>query len=174
MRNTLFLPAALALVTLAGFGCSPTDRLAEEATEAAINSELGGQANVEIDGDTMRFEDNETGTVSSWGENVEVPSDFPSDVPIYDNGTVVGVTVTREGDSQGSWISFTTSDSAAVAVEWYAERLVAAGWTQQASYSVQGSEMRSFAKGDATITVSAGSDESSDYETVITVIRTNE
>lgn len=174
MKSSITLAAALAVTLLAGFGCSPTERIAEEATEAAINSELGGRGNVEIDEGTVRFEDEETGTTTAWGEDVDVPSDFPTDVPIYENGTVVGVTVTREGDAQGSWISFTTSDSAAVAIGWYETRLVAAGWTQQASYSIQGTEMRSYAKGDATITVSAGSDESSKSQTVITVVRANE
>ncbi len=174
MKSSATLPLALAVVLLAGFGCSPTGRIAEEATEATINSRLGGSGNVEIDEGTVRFEDEESGTTTAWGEDVDVPEDFPSDVPIYENGSVVGVTVTREGDSQGAWISFATSDSATVAIDWYETRLVAAGWTQQASYSVQGTQMRSYAKDDATITVSVGSDESSESQTVITVIRTNE
>ncbi|OGL99038.1 hypothetical protein A2304_02740 [Candidatus Uhrbacteria bacterium RIFOXYB2_FULL_57_15] len=150
-----------------GFGCSPTDRLAEKATESAINAQLDGQANVDIEEGMIRYEDAETGAVSAWGENIDVPETFPSDVPRYENGNVVGVTISEDG----AWISYATSDSVEMAISWYEDRLVSEGWTRQASYSIRGSEMRSFAKDDATITVSASTDESSDAKTSVMIVR---
>lgn len=162
----------LCTLTMTGFGCSPTQRVAEETTEATINSQLGGAGSVDIQDGTVQYQDTESGTKAAWGENVEIPDEFPSDLPVYENGTVVGVTVTTTGAAIGAWVSVSTTDTPSQAVSWYADRLTSDGWTQQASYSMQDMEMRTFAKGGASITVSAGSSGTETGETVVTAART--
>lgn len=156
---------------LAGFGCSPTEQLAEMAVENSINAELGGEANVDVRGNTIRFEDEATGTVSAWGEGVEIPSNFPSDVPLYSGATIMGVTVSEQEGDAGSWLSFTTKDTLAVVIEWYSATLLTDGWTSQGSYSVQGTEMRIFNKGDITLTVSAAASAAVEGTTSVTIVR---
>ena len=81
------VPLAFALVLS---GCGAEEKLAEKATEEAIEA-AGDGAEVDIDGDEMTVTD-ENGDSASIGTSL--PEDFPSDdVPLLD-GTIVSATAT--------------------------------------------------------------------------------
>ena len=82
VRRGLIVLVALALV-----GCgNVADKVAEKAAENQIENAIGGNANVDINDDTVKIQTDE-GSMSFGGG--EIPADFP--VPFPDGGEVVSV-----------------------------------------------------------------------------------
>jgi hypothetical protein len=69
------------------------------------------------------------------GTNVEVPDDFPKDVPLYPEAAPMA-TMTAEG--HGSFISFRTEKSQQDIYDFYMEQLVVEGWTIESENSFRG------------------------------------
>jgi hypothetical protein len=156
MRKTLLiLPLS---IVLAGFGCG------QIATEAIINRELGGQGNVRLNDNTVSYT-GQNGETASYGENVTIPSDFPSDVPVYAGGTVIAVTNAADGAS----LTFTTSDSIDTVMTWYDSQL--SDWTKSADLAYSGSHTVQYEKDGVQIAVNASA---SGDTTSVVVIRTQE
>src|SRR5947207_1113233 len=100
---------ALAAVTLvgtlmlAGFGCGSvaqtiTDKAANVAVNSAINSQTGGNANVDLQNGTVNFKDKDGNTVN-YGTNATIPDNFPKAVPVYQGATVVLASTSTDGAS---------------------------------------------------------------------------
>ena len=79
-KISLLFILLLAVAVVAGAGCG--DTASENAAESAIESASGGTADVDIDDDTIKIETDDV--VMEVGENVSLPSDFPSDVYVAD------------------------------------------------------------------------------------------
>lgn len=118
------LPLALLLLS----GCSLLDKAAEKATEKAteaiIESESGADVDLSDDGFTVTDED--SGDTISFGEDVSLPDDFPSDVPIVDDATIIAASSTS---SRGEYSATLTARDFSATEEFYQEQLVKEGWT---------------------------------------------
>lgn len=115
----LLLPFALV-------ACSPSvpadddtaeddDAMMQEDADAAMQEE----ARVETDDGMMQV-------------GGGLPDSWPSDIPVYAGATVLfsGMSEGKDG-AQGTGLMYSTNASARVIVDFYKERLTAAGWTVQ-------------------------------------------
>ncbi len=128
-------------VVVCAVGCK---KAAEEAMEAAIESQIakeGGSANVEIgDGDaSFKFEDKKSGAKMAFGKNVEMPKDFPQDIPVYKSMTLA--VAHSQPEDKTFMVQGVTSDAVAKVAAFYAAETAKQGWTEESNME-QGDEMR--------------------------------
>ena len=89
------------------------------------------------------------------GKNVELPSDFPDDVPVYPDATLVASMATPEGMMVSSQSTADLDDVLA----FYKKELASEGWTIEAEMNMGPQRMISFSKGDRSVMVTASNDE---------------
>jgi hypothetical protein len=107
----------------------------------------------------------ENGERARYGQNVSIPSDFPTDVPVYDDAAVIATSQKAEGVS----LQFTTTDSAAEVIAWYKAQLD--DWKVVVEGNFTGAAIVQFEKDGVQIAVStSGNDEL----TTVVVARTEE
>jgi hypothetical protein len=128
-------------VLVCAAGCK---KAAEEAMEAAIESQIakeGGSANVEIGNDdaSFKFEDKKSGTKMAFGKNVEIPKDFPQDIPVYKSMTLA--MAHSQPENKTFMVQGVTSDAVAKVAAFYAEELAKQDWTEDSNME-QGDKMR--------------------------------
>jgi len=138
--------ACLLGVSMVASGCGMiVDKVAEKTTEQAIENATGG--NVDIDDDTVNIEGDD-GSSASLGEGAKVPSDFPSDVTVYEGEIKAALT------GNGSWtLSIETPDDAQTVLDFYAKELEADGWTKESTVSTDDGGMYSAKKDNRVVTV---------------------
>lgn len=86
MRKFAGLLIILMLITMVGGCSSPSEKVAEELTEKALEEQMGEDAKVEIDGENISIE-TEDGTELSISTNndLEIPEGYPEDIiPFYE------------------------------------------------------------------------------------------
>jgi len=125
-KYLLLIPTAA--IALMGAGCSPS---------AQTNS--SSSASVE-DEDADKVE-----------EVVELPADFPADLPMYPGATL---TYASMSTTYGASASFDSNDSMDTVYAWYEAALTADGWTKTAG-GKDTSISAVFEKDNASITFSA-------------------
>jgi len=108
----------LVAVTLSG--CKKAE---EKAAETVLESATGGQADVDIDNDSMKI--NTNGGSLEVGEGVSLPDGFPSDVYVID-GTIISAMTLAEGESYS--VSIRTSQTTAAVKEEYENEFRDEGW----------------------------------------------
>jgi hypothetical protein len=147
-KKTLLL---LTLVLAAGLilsGC--TKKAAETATEKAIEDATNGQADVDIDTNSIKVN---TNTASMQiGGNVAMPENFPDDVYVID-GTLTYALTSTEGKSYS--IVVETSKSVSEVKSLYENKLVEDGWTINVNSMIQGSLGLGAQKGNRTVTITS-------------------
>jgi len=159
MKKTIFLSLAVILAgTLILTGCGE-----EKVAEKAIESSTGGQADVDVDDDTVTV--NTNGSSFSAGDEVALPSGFPSDVYVID-GTVKAATTITEGEVYS--VSVQTDTSVSEAADEYQEELANDGWNVTMSLNIEGVSSMTAEKDNRTVTVSIGEDEESS-QTLVTI-----
>ncbi|MFA5935396.1 MAG: hypothetical protein WC787_00865 [Patescibacteria group bacterium] len=142
--------AALSLMLL-GAGCNPVQNAQERAMEGLVekviekNVKDDSGKNVDIDlkkgGFTVTGEDGKA--TFSMGEKVEIPSTFPSDVPLYADATAKAVTMSEKDN--GAVVVLQSEDDADKIVAWYKEEASKKGWKQKASMELgEGSYILSY------------------------------
>lgn len=164
-RTSRMLPlvgASFALLVSAGCS-SAADKASEKLVERAIESESGGDVdlNFDADGEGTFSVETEDGSFS-MGAGGEVPDAWPSDVPLPDDLEVISGSTMSDGSS-GEIVSVSGSTGASVD-EVIASFEGLAGWTvdnESTMSSTDGSISSLFmSQGDRnlSITVSEGSD----------------
>lgn len=110
------------------FVFSPSEKMAGEMTERyienAIEKEMGGAVDIDVDNISFKME-TEEGTYES-GDNVSLPDNFPSDVYVYE-GKILAVFET--GDTS-TMVSIETDAKPSDVKEMYIEKMKADGWEQ--------------------------------------------
>jgi hypothetical protein len=101
-RVALLAVAVAAVVPLAA--CGGTSDPAEEAVEQALETELGGDAQVDVDGESLTVD---TGDATLTAGSGEVPADFPSAVPLVD-GEVTFAQRSESPESTGWTVQINT------------------------------------------------------------------
>ncbi len=131
----------LLAVAVCAAGCK---KAAEEAMEAAIESQIakdGGSANVEIGNDdaSFKFEDKKSGAKMAFGKNVEMPKDFPQDIPVYKSMTLA--MAHSQPEDKTFMVQGVTSDAVAKVAAFYADELKKQEWAEDSNIE-QGDKMR--------------------------------
>jgi hypothetical protein len=163
MQTSLMLRGSLVAVALVlvGAGCNPLasvqekveQKVAEKATEIAVDRVTGGKVDLNSKDGSVTFKDNETGNTVAWGADVKLPDDFPKELPVYPDAKIVAAAVDRSDAGNASTYVLSVSDAPKVAVAWYETELKKAGWTVKTTLTTEGFESRVFAKGEAQINV---------------------
>jgi hypothetical protein len=105
---------------------------AEQAAEAAAEQALGGDVEVNDEGVTVTDDE---GNQMAIGEDVSLPDNWPSDVPVYEDGTLQMVTVQADGSANAMWNTDASPEDAAKA---YGAALESAGYTSESNSNMGG------------------------------------
>jgi hypothetical protein len=115
--------AVALLIAMLAVGCNAQERIVESAVGAAV----GGDVDVDEDGQTMRVTTDE-GTVEFAGGTGSLPDDFPEQFPVPDNLEILQSTsMANDGKQFFQLIASTTQDYDDLA-PWFEDRLAAQGW----------------------------------------------
>jgi len=125
----------------------------------------GSDETIETDQGTVTVDhDDDTMTVTGGGENkfemktgkkVELPADFPDDVPVFPDATLV----TSVSAPDGIMLSSESTAKPDDVLAFYKKELGSEGWTTEAEMNMGGQRMISLSKGDRQVTITASSDE---------------
>ncbi len=163
--------AVAAFVMTTGLvGCG--EKAAEKLVEEAIEAQAGEDVDVDISGDSVTITgtdeqgesfrvdvDGETGTYTleggvtqvQAGANVELPADFPKDVPTYPGMKIVSAIT--DASQNAIIISATTSDAMSTVVDHFKKEVGANGWSETMAMPSGDMTTLQFSKGERTLSV---------------------
>jgi len=126
----LFALAPVVLLKI--FPEAATPEFFENLIENAIEEDTGREAEVNIDSDEGKWSvKDETGETSvEWGDEVEIPDDYPSDVPEYSNAQAINKTAVNEAKT----VTFSTSDSVSEVASYFQDGLEDNDWEEVSSF----------------------------------------
>lgn len=122
---------------------------AEQVAEQAAEQAIGGDVDVTEDGVTITDQD---GNQMAAGENVTVPDTWPSEVPIWDDGTLSVVTVEKDGSASALWTSDIAPKDAA---DSYSATLESAGYTPTSENVINEMYVREYTGNGFTVSLNA-------------------
>ena len=127
-RIAVQLPVVLFLSAASACG-GDANQTAENRNEQMEDyaARYGVDVDVEGEGEDQRIVVNQPGAAGQAGRNLELPEDFPEDVPTYPGWSIHSSASTGPGLTIGAMVP---ADVEAVA-SFYEERLPAEGWTAQ-------------------------------------------
>jgi len=161
MNNKILSVVAIALpLSLMGFGCNPfqkaQDKMAETAaekmTEGLLGKATGGKVDVDSESGGVQFKDNKTGDTFGFGDNVKIPSDFPSEVFLYDGAKPASVITSRKENTAN--ITLLSTDDSEKVMLWYEAKYKLSGWTEESSSAINNLEYREYTKDNKKIVLS--------------------
>jgi hypothetical protein len=129
--------------------------------ESATHLETGGgEARVQRDGDAVRVSGRaaDGGRFEGrFGANVELPEDFPGDVPAYPGARPVA---SMSAGEQGAMATLESADAPEAVFRFYREHLDAAGWTVESQTTVGDQHVLNTSKDRRQLAVAVSSSES--------------
>ena len=139
------------------FGCGEKagEKAAEEMAEKALESSFDGEAEVDIEKESIRIETEEGEMTMTMGDSVKLPADFPKDVFMY-NGAELSMAMEHP---QGFNLSLQTKDDMSKVLEVYLAEMTEKGWTKEMSMDMGGQKMMAFKKEERAVSVMISSDE---------------
>lgn len=146
IRSPRLAAAALAVALAASM---PLLGACGGAAEQAAEQALGGDVNIEDD--SLTFTDDE-GNEVAVGEGIELPGNWPDNVPAFEGGTLGVASVNTDGTASAMW---TTDSSAADVAAAYGAELEGAGYAQTSTSNLGDLSIADYAGNGRTINVSA-------------------
>ena len=140
------------------------EKLAEKALEEAIEASGGEKVDVDVAEDSLSIKVEDEGVELVMGEQVDVPDDFPKDVPIYPGAKVFGAISLKE--DQQFTVQAKTSDSPDKVVDYYQKELAGNGWIEEMTMSQPELKMLTYSKDGRTVSAMVAKE---DEGTVITL-----
>jgi hypothetical protein len=137
----------LALPLAATLACGNDEKTTIDTDEGTVT--------VDRDDETVTFSAGDEKVEVKAGKNVELPKDFPADVPVYPGATILTSMTTPDG----VMVSTQSTADATKVVDFYKQKLTGDGWTVEGEMNMGPQRIISFAKGDRQVTVTAASDE---------------
>lgn len=124
-------------------GC---EKAAKEAVEGAVESRIrreGGQANVELGDESfsMQMEGQDGDSRLNVGSGTKVPKEFPKDIPLYANMTVV--MSHSQSRNQMFLIQATSQDPVSQVSKFYETEVPRQGWKEENKTVVQDGKTQS-------------------------------
>jgi hypothetical protein len=153
----------LAALTLSMTGCQ---MLAQKATEGALKTATGGAVDVNGGSVTLKGKDGSQATVSG---DTKIPADFPSDVPMRDDGTVKAVITNQTANGKSFMINIRFKVPQTELLDWYKTELEKGGWTITSTVATGDGGMVAADKGSIGINVVTGPDSSDGFTSAITM-----
>lgn len=138
LRTAVAVPALVLLGTSLLTGCGDSD---EEQAEKAAEAVLGEDADVDIDGDSVTFDDGDTSITTGSG----LPDGFPDDLPVVE-GEVVSGMASQDGASQNFSVVVLSPADVAAAVDELRGLLEDAGWSVESENEMEGLSALTFSK----------------------------
>jgi len=135
------------------FGCG--EETGETIIEKAIESETGGNAEVDIEENSFRLKTEEGEMSMTAGDSVKLPDDFPEDVYLYKGADLNMAMEFPEAVN----LTFETKDDMEKVSQAYLNEMLKKGWGKEMSMDMGGRKMMVFKKDDRTANVSIASDE---------------
>ncbi|PIY96333.1 MAG: hypothetical protein COY66_04270 [Candidatus Kerfeldbacteria bacterium CG_4_10_14_0_8_um_filter_42_10] len=164
----MFLALFLLISGFGGCGKKAAEKTAEEATERALESSTGGQADVDISDNTVTVNTN-AGSYQVGG-NVDLPSDFPDDVYVVD-GTITAAITSVE--NKGYTVSIETTQSVNDLKTLYEQKLADEGWTVNLTMTYEGGASVGGEKGNRIVSIGINPSEEGKTTVVVTTSETN-
>jgi len=153
----------LAALALSVTGCQ---LVAQKATEGALKTATGGAVDVKGDSVTLTGKDGSQATVAG---DQKIPADFPSDVPLRDDGTVNAVITNQTANGKSYMINIRFKVPQNEVLDWYKTELEKGGWTITSTVATGDGGMVAADKGSISINVVTGSESTEGYTSVITM-----
>jgi hypothetical protein len=119
---------AVLLVSLLATGCNVRERITERAVEGIAGAALGGDVEIDADGESVRIETDE-GTVEFGGGSGSLPDAFPDEFPVPDDAAIEYATSASTDDGAFFSVIALTADSYEDTVSWYEGQLSSRGWS---------------------------------------------
>ncbi|MBD3251866.1 hypothetical protein GF380_05460 [Candidatus Uhrbacteria bacterium] len=163
MKTTFFMLILTAVLLTLGAGCGQRigEGVTERAIERGIENETGRDVNVDVSDGSVTIGEEGSDAQMMAGESVSFPSDFPSDIPQYPNGTVTFVTHQTALAQHGYLME--TVDAHDDIVTWFKERTEGQAWALKSTLTLEASTILSFEKlkqeDTAVLTVTITTDE---------------
>lgn len=109
--------------------------------------------NVQINGQngSVTVKSDNGQSTASYGSNVSLPKNFPSDLPIYKPSTLVGATAS---DNKNYSATAKTNDSVDTVLNYYRTNMANQGWTSDNESSFTDGTLLSFKKDNRAATIS--------------------
>lgn len=147
---------------------SVNQKIGEQMAENMIESATGGQANVDIDSDSMTVTTDE-GTFTTGSD---LPVDFPSDIPAYP-GATAAYSGTSNINSEGTQFAvvLSSTDPYEKVADYYTTQLPAQGWDIESTQKISGTTILGAVKDNRTLSVAVAS---GDDATSITIAQSTE
>ena len=139
------------------FGCGEKieEKAAEEVMEKVIESNMGGNAEIDLKENSLRIQTEEGEMTMTAGDSVKLPTDFPKDVFLYKGADLN----TAMELPQGFNLMFQTKDDPSKVSEAYLTEMEEEGWAKEMSMDMGGSKMMVFKKDERMVNVTITSDE---------------
>lgn len=143
-------------------GCANiAEKAAEKAAEAAAEKATGGKVDINKGGVTVKGKDGES---ASFGDSVEIPEDFPKDVPVYE-GKVIGAYT----DGKTWTINLETKDAFAKVLKFYKTELEAKGWVMESNMNTNQGGMYAATKDTRRCAATAAPQSGDEPSTSVTI-----
>lgn len=143
------------------------DERAEQMEDYAARH--GVDVDVEGDGDDQQIIVNQgvPGTTARAGKNLDLPEDFPDDVPTYPGWSIHSTAAMGPGTTLGAMVP----DDVETVASFYREQLANEGWTEQGGNELPTMRILRFSKGNRVlgVTIAEGEDESTLQLTIATI-----
>jgi hypothetical protein len=161
MSGTLII--CIAAVALSVGGCQ---LVAQKATEGALKTATGGAVDVNGNSVTIKGKDGSQATVSG---DTKIPADFPSDVPMRDDGNVKAVITNQTAKGKSFMVNIQFKVPQSEVLGWYKTQLESGGWTITSTVTTGDGGMVAADKGDISVNIVTGSDNSDGYTSAVTM-----
>lgn len=155
-------------LSLLGAGCNPISNAVDQAKKSAtdrivekmIEGQTGGDVKINSKDGSVTIKDDKNGGTVSYGEEVRIPSDFPTEVPRYPGAKTI-LAYAQESTKQAS-LSQMTSDDVDKTQKWFEDTLKGQGYTREQMMDLGEGRILQYVKGmskvDIVLTRSAGED----------------
>lgn len=129
--------------------------------------------NVQVDGSgkngRVTIKSNDGQSTSSYGSNVNLPKNFPTDIPIYKPSTLISASATENTHFSAA---AKTNSSVNEVLNYYRNQMVSEGWTSVNESSYSDGTLLSFKKANRSMTVSVSNQKNEPSEKTLISIGT--
>jgi uncharacterized protein YxeA len=149
MKNKVVILIVIGLIVLIGGGFWIQKKISQKRIETTIEKTTGGKASVDLDEQTIKINTNQ----GSWqaGKEVELPPDFPKDVPLTQG--VITASTTLPQEKSYSVIIESSKNLEEIKTE-YETKLPQQGWTVSSVSATANTSLISASKEQRRLTVS--------------------
>ena len=155
------LALSISLAALSGCG-KASEVVVESVTERALETEMGGEVDVDINSSdgtfTMKGGDGKTSVNIQAGESVQLPANLPADVPIPE-GVTWQMVQAAEGENSGFILQGSTAAPMADLATTMKTKIAEQGWESVQNIAQSGAmEMMTYSKGEKMLTCNLATD----------------